>query len=248
MPHTLILLRHGQSEWNLANRFTGWKDVDLSVKGESEARDAGRLLQEAGLEIDEVHTSLLKRAIRTANIALSEMDRHWIPVARSWRLNERHYGGLQGLDKAETAAKHGAEQVHIWRRSYDVRPPVVGVDSEHHPSQDSRYISVAPELLPDGECLKDVVERIQPYWEEAIVPGLKAGKCLLIAAHGNSLRAIVKRLDGLSDEAIMGVNIPTGVPLVYSLDDAMQPLESGYLGDAAEAEAKAKAVAQQAQA
>jgi 2,3-bisphosphoglycerate-dependent phosphoglycerate mutase len=247
MHHTLILLRHGQSEWNLANRFTGWKDVDLSPQGEAEALEAGRLLAEAGLAIDEVHTSLLKRAIRTAEIALTEMERHWIPVLRSWRLNERHYGGLQGLDKAETAAKHGADQVHVWRRSYDVRPPPIAPDDPHHPSQDERYSDVDPGLLPAGECLQDVVERMLPYWRDAVLPSLQAGRCVLLAAHGNSLRAIVKHLDGISDADIMGLNIPTGVPLVYTLGEDMRPLESGYLGDPEAAKAKAEAVARQAQ-
>jgi len=248
MKHTLILLRHGQSEWNLANRFTGWKDVDLSAQGEVEAKEAGRLLKEAGLGVDELHTSLLKRAIRTANIALSEMDLHWIPVVRSWRLNERHYGGLQGLDKAETAAKHGADQVHIWRRSYDVRPPAIGEDDPHHPLQDPRYRGVDPALLPAGECLQDVVERILPHWRDGIAPSLRAGRTVMIAAHGNSLRAIVKHLDGISDADIMGLNIPTGVPLVYTLDEDLSPLESGYLGDPEAAKARAEEVARQAQA
>ncbi len=242
---TLILLRHGQSVWNLENRFTGWVDVGLTPEGEAEAREAGRQLAEAGLEPQSVHTSLLLRAIVTAQLALMEMDMAWLPVRRSWRLNERHYGALQGLDKAQTAAAHGEAQVKIWRRSYDIPPPALDPGDSRHPRFDRRYASLAPDLLPATECLKDVVARMLPYWYDAIVPDLRTLGCVLIVAHGNSLRALVKHLDGVSDEAIVELNIPTGVPRVYRLGPDLEVLSAGYLGDPAEVAAKAAAVAAQ---
>jgi 2,3-bisphosphoglycerate-dependent phosphoglycerate mutase len=245
MPQ-LVLLRHGQSTWNLENRFTGWTDVGLTPQGEEEARSAGRLLLEEGFTFDLVFTSLLKRAIHTTQIALDVMDLDWLPVQRHWRLNERHYGGLQGLNKAETAAQHGDEQVHVWRRSYDIPPPVLDLDDERHPRFDARYQTLTPDLLPATESLKDVVARMLPYWHDAIVPAILAGRRVLVSAHGNSLRALVKHLDGISDEEIPSLNIPTGIPLVYELDDELNALSSRYLGDPAAAAAAAKAVADQA--
>ena len=244
--HTLVLLRHGQSEWNLENRFTGWTDVDLSQAGISEAKQAGELLRDNGFEFDMAYTSVLKRAIRTLWLALDEMDRMYLPVHRSWRLNERHYGALQGLNKAETAEKHGAEQVQIWRRSYDVQPPALTKDDPRYPGHDPRYSDLTPDQLPLTECLKDTVERFLPYWHEQIAPAIRKDKRVLIAAHGNSLRALVKHLDGVSDEEIVGLNIPTGIPLVYRLDDNLKPLEHEYLGDPEEIQRKAQAVADQA--
>ena len=232
MPR-LVLLRHGQSTWNLENRFTGWTDVDLSDRGCEEARTAGRLLRENGHAFDIAYCSLLKRALRTCWIALDELDQLWIPVEKDWRLNERHYGALQGLNKAQTAAKHGDAQVHLWRRSYDVPPPPLAHDDERHPSHDPRYASLSPKELPATESLKDTVARFLPYWEGTIVPAIRRGQRVLIAAHGNSLRALVKHLDGISDEAIADLNIPTGVPLVYELDDALSPVKRYYLGDGA---------------
>ena len=251
MSATLILLRHGQSTWNLENRFTGWYDCPLSDQGRSEAVAAGRLLAESGLAPTLLHTSLQTRAIITAEIALREMDRSWIQVRRHWRLNERHYGDLTGLDKSETAAKHGDEQVHVWRRSYDTPPPPIADDNQWNPNHDVRYQSLAPELIPQTECLKDVVERMLPYWFDAIVPDLAAGEVVLVAAHGNSLRALVKHLNEISDEEIPSLNIPTGVPLVYEIDAAMRPAEdlpvtSRYLGDPEAIAAAADAVARQA--
>jgi len=248
MSHTLVLLRHGQSTWNLENRFTGWTDVGLTEQGETEAISAGHLLTEAGYSFDVVFTSLQKRAILTANLTLEEMDLGWLPVERSWRLNERHYGALQGLNKKETADEHGAEQVHIWRRSYDIPPPPLDPDDERHPRHDPRYASLTPDVLPATECLKDVVERMLPYWHDAIVPSLRRGERPLIAAHGNSLRALVKHLDGVSDDEIPGLNIPTGIPLVYELDADLVPTNSFYLGDPEAAKAAAEAVAKQASA
>ncbi len=247
---TLVLIRHGQSEWNALNLFTGWHDVDLTGLGEQEARAGGAALAEAGLLPDIVHTSLQKRAIRTAQLALEEMDRLWIPVRRSWRLNERHYGALTGLDKKQTVAEHGAEQVHIWRRSYDVPPPALDPTDERHPSHDPRYASLPADVLPATECLKDVVERMMPWWYDAIVPDLQAGRLVLVAAHGNSLRALVKHLDGISDADIADLNIPTGIPVRYELDDAMQAVpvasfEQRYVGDVEAALAAAAAVAKQ---
>jgi 2,3-bisphosphoglycerate-dependent phosphoglycerate mutase len=239
MP-TLVLLRHGESSWNRENLFTGWVDVDLSEKGLKEAARGGELLRDSGVLPDVVHTSLLTRAIRTAWLALDAAGRTWVPVRRSWRLNERHYGGLQGLDKAETLAKYGEEQFMLWRRSYDTPPPVIADGQES--GVDERYADLAPDLVPRTECLKDVVVRMLPYWYDAIVPDLRAGRTVLVAAHGNSLRALVKHLDGISDADIAGLNIPTGIPLRYELDDDLRVLSSGYLDpDAAELAAAAVA-------
>ncbi len=233
---TLVLLRHGESDWNRQNLFTGWVDVDLSEKGEKEARRGGRLLTDSGLLPDVVHTSLLTRAIRTATLALEECGRLWVPVRRSWRLNERHYGALQGLDKAATRAKYGDEQFMVWRRSYDTPPPPIEPDQTS--GVDERYAALAPDLVPRTECLRDVLQRMLPYWYDAIVPDLRDGRMTLVAAHGNSLRALVKHLDGISDEAISGLNIPTGIPLRYELDGQLRVVDSGYLDpDAAEAAA-----------
>ena len=243
--YKLVLLRHGQSTWNLENRFTGWVDVPLTDLGREEAREAGRQLKAAGLLPDVVHTSLLLRAIQTANIALEEAERLWVPVARSWRLNERHYGALTGLNKAETAEKHGEAQVKVWRRSYDVPPPPVDRDSPYHPANDERYKYLPEDVLPATECLKDVVERMLPYWYDDIVPDLLTGRVILVAAHGNSLRALVKHLDGMTDQEVVELNIPTGVPRVYELDSRMRSLGWRYLGDAEEVARKAEAVAQQ---
>jgi 2,3-bisphosphoglycerate-dependent phosphoglycerate mutase len=244
--YTLVLLRHGESTWNLENRFTGWHDVPLSETGRAEAVRAGELMRAEGLTFDVVHTSLLRRAIQTVNIALDVMDQHWIPVRRHWRLNERHYGALQGLNKKETSERYGPDQVFAWRRSYDVPPPPLDPDDERHPRFDPRYADLAPDLLPATECLKDVVARMLPYWHDAIVPDLRAGRRVLIGAHGNSLRALVKHLDGISDEDIAGLNIPTGIPLVYQLDEELRPVSSRYLGDPEAARAAAEAVARQA--
>ncbi|MCZ7533018.1 MAG: 2,3-diphosphoglycerate-dependent phosphoglycerate mutase [Acidimicrobiia bacterium] len=244
--HTLVLLRHGQSTWNLENIFTGWTDVPLSGAGEDEARTSGRLMAHAGIEFDVVHTSVLRRAIDTASLSLNEMGLGWIPVTRHWRLNERHYGDLQGLNKKETVAKHGQDQVHLWRRGYTTAPPPLDLTDDRHPAKDRRYRDLPPELLPSSECLADVVERMLPYWYDAIVPDLMDGKTVLVVAHGNSLRALVKHLDGISDEEIPSLNIPTGVPLRYDLDDDMRVVSSGYLGDQAEIAAAAEAVAKQA--
>jgi 2,3-bisphosphoglycerate-dependent phosphoglycerate mutase len=238
MAGKLVLCRHGQSDWNLKNLFTGWKDVDLTEKGIQEAVDAGQLLTEMGYEFDIAFTSVLKRAIRTLWLMLDEMDRMWIPVVRDWRLNERHYGALQGLNKAETAAKYGDEQVHIWRRSYDIPPPELEITDERHPSHDARYSGI--ENLPGTESLALTLDRVLPSWEETIAPELRAGKDVLIAAHGNSLRALVKMLDKVSDEEITGFNIPTGIPLAYELDDDLRPVSREFLGDP---EAVAKAAA-----
>ena len=245
---TLILLRHGESEWNLANRFTGWEDVQLSPKGRDEGQEAGRVLAEEDLRPAVLHTSLQVRAIETAQLALKEMGLHWIPVRRHWRLNERHYGALQGLDKKETAEKYGDEQVQVWRRSYSTSPPSVEPNDSRHPSHDPRYAALAPELLPAAESLKDVVVRMLPYWYDAIVPDLREHGCVLVAAHGNSLRALVKHLDGVSEEDIVKLNIPTGIPLVYDLDEGLKPTASRYVGDPEAAAARAEAVAQQASA
>jgi 2,3-bisphosphoglycerate-dependent phosphoglycerate mutase len=227
----LVLLRHGESVWNKENRFTGWTDVDLSEKGLEEAREAGRLMAAEKFEFDMAFTSVLKRAIRTEWIALGEMDQMWIPEYKSWRLNERHYGALQGLNKAETAAEHGEAQVKIWRRSYDIPPPPLTQDDPRHPSRDRRYAEIPPEELPLTESLKDTVNRFLPYWHEAIAPRIKAGSKVLITAHGNSLRALVKYLDNVADEEIVELNIPTGVPLVYLLNENLKPLQHYYLGD-----------------
>jgi 2,3-bisphosphoglycerate-dependent phosphoglycerate mutase len=242
----LVLLRHGQSDWNLKNLFTGWTDVDLSELGIEEARAAGRTLSEAGLTFDIAFTSVLTRAIRTLWLALDEMRLMWIPVERHWRLNERHYGALQGLNKAETAAKHGAEQVKIWRRSYDIPPPPLAADDPRHPRHDPRYAGLAPSALPATESLKLTLARVLPYWEDRIVPELRAGRNVLVAAHGNSLRALVKLLESVSDDEIVGLNIPTGIPRLYELDDALQPTRAEYLGDPEAVAAAAEAVANQA--
>lgn len=228
----LVLLRHGESVWNKENKFTGWTDVDLSEKGEKEAREAGQVLQKEGYTFDKAFTSVLKRAIRTLNLALDEMNLAWLPVEKHWRLNERHYGALQGLNKNETAKKEGEDKVHIWRRSYDVQPPALDPSDERFPKHEPQYHDVSEDVLPRTECLKDTVDRFLPYWHDRIVPEIKAGKQVLIAAHGNSLRALVKYLDGISDEEIPGVNIPTGLPLVYELDEkTLQPHTWYYLGD-----------------
>jgi 2,3-bisphosphoglycerate-dependent phosphoglycerate mutase len=244
----LVLIRHGESVWNKENRFTGWTDVDLSEKGLREAREAGRLLKQEGFEFDIAYTSVLKRAIRTLWLVLDEMDLMWIPIVNSWRLNERHYGALQGLNKAEMAAKYGEDQVLIWRRSYDVRPPALDPADERYPGRDPRYRELTPEQLPLTECLKDTVERFLPLWHETIAPTVQSGKRVLIAAHGNSLRALVKYLDGISDEDIIGLNIPTGVPLVYELQDDLKPIRSYYLGDQEAIAAAQAAVASQGKA
>jgi 2,3-bisphosphoglycerate-dependent phosphoglycerate mutase len=244
----LVLLRHGESTWNKENRFTGWTDVDLSDRGREEAREAGRLMSAEKYEFDVAYTSVLKRAIRTLWMALDEMDMMWIPVHRSWRLNERHYGDLQGLNKAETSAKHGEAQVKIWRRSYDIPPPPLTSEDPRHPSHDRRYAHLKRAEIPLTESLKDTVARFLPYWHETIAPEIKAGKRVLIVAHGNSLRALVKYLENVSEEEIVERNIPTGIPLVYSLNEDLKPLTKYYLGDQAAAEAKAAAVANQAKA
>ena len=241
--HPLVLLRHGESTWNLENRFTGWVDVDLTENGVREARSAGALLQAEGFVFDIAFTSVLKRAIRTLWLVLDEMDLMWIPVERSWRLNERHYGALQGLDKAETAAKHGDEQVHIWRRSFEEPPPSLEPGDERHPGRDPRYAGLAEGDVPLGESLKDTVARFLPYWDETIAPAVRSGKRVLIAAHGNSLRALVKHLDSISDKDIVDLNIPTGAPLVYDLDDDLTPTGHRYLGDQEAIEAALAAVA-----
>ncbi len=243
--HTLVLIRHGESVWNQENRFTGWKDVPLSDKGHKEAISAGQMLRQGGFEFDEAYTSVLKRAIGTLWHVLEEMDLMWIPVTRSWKLNERHYGALQGLNKAETAAKHGDDQVKIWRRSYDIPPPALEVSDERWPGHDRRYADLPQSALPLTECLKDTVERVVPYWEQEICPKIRAGRRIVIAAHGNSLRALIKHLDGISDEEIVEMNVPTGMPLVYELDAELRPLSKRYLGDAAAVEAAMAAVAAQ---
>ena len=245
MTSTLILLRHGESEWNAKNLFTGWVDVDLNAKGEAEAQRGGELLVEAGLLPDVVHTSLLKRAIRTAQIALMEAERHWVPTRRSWRLNERHYGALQGKDKAATLAEFGEEQFMTWRRSYDVPPPPIPADDPYANFSDPRYAVVPPDARPATECLKDVLLRALPYWYDAIVPDLQAGKVTLVAAHGNSLRALVKHLDQIGDDEIVSLNIPTGIPLVYELDDDLRPTGPGRYLDPAAAAASIEAVKNQ---
>ncbi|MGQ9489817.1 MAG: 2,3-diphosphoglycerate-dependent phosphoglycerate mutase [Anaerolineae bacterium] len=246
--HKLVLLRHGESVWNKENLYTGWTDVDLSEKGLQEAHEAGRLLREAGYVFDIAYTSVLKRAIRTLWIVLDEMDLMWIPIINSWRLNERHYGALQGLNKAQTAEQYGEKQVKLWRRSYDVRPPALTSEDPRWPGHDPRYKDLAPEDIPFTECLKDTVARFLPFWHETIVPSLKAGKRVIISAHGNSLRALVKYLDNISDEDIVELNIPTGIPLVYELDDDLKPIRHYYLGDPEAAARAAAAVAAQAQA
>ena len=251
-PHRLVLLRHGESEWNLQNLFTGWWDADLTELGHEQALGAGRLMAERGVRPDVVHTSLQTRAIRTSELALWALGRSWIPVQRSWRLNERHYGDLTGRDKAETKERFGAEQFLQWRRSYDVPPPPIAADNRYNPNGDERYAQVPPDQLPLTECLKDVVERLLPYWDDALAPDLRAGRTVLVGAHGNSLRALVKVLDGISDDDIVGLNIPTGEPLVYELGDDLRPIEAlpveeRYLRSAEEIRAAAEAVARQAE-
>jgi 2,3-bisphosphoglycerate-dependent phosphoglycerate mutase len=248
MTHQIVLLRHGESVWNKENRFTGWTDIDLSEKGLQEAATAGKVLKKEGYTFDEAYTSVLKRAIRTLWITLDEMDLMWIPVYRHWRLNERHYGALQGLNKAETAEKHGEEQVKIWRRSYDIPPPALSKSDERFPGHDPRYKKVAESDLPETESLKDTVARFLPLWNETIAPAVKAGKKVLIAAHGNSLRALVKYLDQVSEAEIVGLNIPTGVPLVYELDAELVPIKHFYLGDEETVKQAMQAVANQGKA
>lgn len=243
--YKLVLIRHGESLWNKENRFTGWTDVDLSEKGVEEARNAGALLKADGYTFDVAYNSVLKRAIKTLNIVLEEMDLLWIPVFKNWRLNERHYGALQGLNKAETAEKHGEEQVTIWRRSYDVPPPALTSDDERYPGNDPRYADLTSEELPLTECLKDTVDRFLPLWHDEIAPTIKSGKKVVIAAHGNSLRALVKYLDNMTEEAILKLNIPTGTPLVYELDENLKPIKHYYLGDQAAIDAAMNAVANQ---
>jgi 2,3-bisphosphoglycerate-dependent phosphoglycerate mutase len=245
MPGKLILVRHGQSTWNVENLFTGWHDVDLSDQGRVEARSAGVEIRQAGLVPDIAFTSVLKRAIRTLWSVLDEMDLMWLPVERSWRLNERHYGALQGLDKAQTVEKHGEVQVKIWRRSYDIPPPPLALDDPRHPRFDRRYANVDPRLLPASESLKDTLARVLPFWNERIAPELRAGKNVLVAAHGNSLRAMVKMLDNVSESEIVELNIPTGVPRVYELDANLKPIKSSYLGDPEAIKAAADAVKKQ---
>ena len=244
--HKLVLLRHGESTWNKENRFTGWHDVDLTERGRQEAADAGRLLKEGGYVFDIAFTSVLKRAIKTLGIALDVLDELWIPVVKSWKLNERHYGALQGLNKAETTAKHGEAQVKIWRRSYDIPPPGLTPDDPRHPSRDPRYKDLSPADLPLTESLKEAVGRFLPYWHDTIAPTIRAGQRVVIAAHGNSLRALVMYLDTVDEQTIVELNIPTGIPLVYELDDDLKPLRHYYLGDADAAAAAAARVANQA--
>jgi 2,3-bisphosphoglycerate-dependent phosphoglycerate mutase len=246
--HKLVLLRHGESIWNRENRFTGWTDVDLSEHGCEEARRAGRLLKESGYTFDVAYTSVLRRAVKTLWLALEQMDLMWIPIHNSWRLNERHYGALQGLNKAETAQKFGEEQVLAWRRSYDTPPPALTADDPRHPGNDPRYASLSKAEFPLTECLKDTVARFLPYWHETIAPAVRSGKRVVIAAHGNSLRALVKYLDDMSDEDIVALNIPTAIPLVYELDGALKPIRHEYLGDPSMVEAATKAVANQGKA
>jgi len=243
--YKLVLIRHGESTWNLENRFTGWTDVELTPTGVEQAKEAGRLLKAEGYEFDVAYTSVLKRAIWTLWHTLDQMDRTWLPVVHSWRLNERHYGGLQGLNKAETAKKYGDEQVLVWRRSYDTPPPELDANDERSERSDPRYAKLKPEDVPLTECLKDTVARVLPVWNESIAPAIKAGKRVVIAAHGNSIRALVKYLDNIADDAIVGVNIPNGIPLVYELDANLKPIKSYYLGDEEAAKAAAAAVANQ---
>jgi 2,3-bisphosphoglycerate-dependent phosphoglycerate mutase len=246
--YTLVLVRHGESEWNKENRFTGWTDVDLTAKGVDEAISSGRALKAGGFAFDVAYTSVLKRAIRTLNFVLDELDMQWIPVYKEWRLNERHYGALQGLNKAETAGKFGEEQVHLWRRSFDIRPPELTPDDPRFPGRDRRYAGLAASELPLAESLKDTIARFMPLWHNVIAPDVKAGKSVIISAHGNSLRALVKYLDSIDDEAIVDLNIPTGIPLVYELDEALRPVRHYYLADEKAVRAAAEAVANQGKA
>jgi 2,3-bisphosphoglycerate-dependent phosphoglycerate mutase len=244
--YKIVLLRHGESLWNRENRFTGWTDVDLTEKGVEEARQAGKLLRESGFDFDVAFTSVLKRAIRTLWIVMDEMDRMWVPVHRSWRLNERMYGALQGLDKAKTAERYGDEQVLIWRRSYDTPPPTLEPGDDRDPAKDPRYAAMSPDQIPLSESLKDTIDRFMPYWHETVAPLTTAGKRVLIVAHGNSLRGLVKHLDNISESEILQLNIPTGIPLVYELDDTLKPIRHTYLGDAEAVEKAQAAVADQA--
>ena len=246
--YKLVLIRHGESTWNLENRFTGWTDVELTATGVEQARQAGRLLKEAGYEFDVAYTSVLKRAIHTLNHCLDTMDRDWLPVVKDWRLNERHYGGLQGLNKADMAKQYGDAQVLVWRRSYDSPPPALASDDPRGQRQDPRYAGLAPEQVPLTECLKDTVARVLPFWNEAIAPAIRSGQRIVLAAHGNSIRALVKYLDNIGDDDIVGVNIPNGIPLVYELDADLKPIRSYYLGDAEAAAKAAAAVANQGKA
>jgi 2,3-bisphosphoglycerate-dependent phosphoglycerate mutase len=246
--HKVVLLRHGESTWNKENRFTGWHDVDLTDRGCAEAREAGRLLKEGGYVFDIAFTSVLKRAIKTLGLALDVLDQLWIPVTKDFRLNERHYGALQGLNKAQTAAKHGEAQTKIWRRSFDIPPPALTLDDPRHPSHDPRYAALSPNVLPLTESLKDTIARFLPYWHETIAPTIRSGKRVVIAAHGNSLRALVKYLDEIDEQTIVELNIPTGIPLVYELDDRLKPMHHYYLGDPAAAAAAAARVANQTKA
>ncbi len=246
--YKLVLIRHGESTWNLENRFTGWTDVELTPTGVSQAMSAGKLLKAEGYEFDIAYTSVLKRAIHTLNYCLDEMDRSWLPVVKDWRLNERHYGGLQGLDKGETAKKYGDAQVLVWRRSYDTPPPALEANDPRGQRQDVRYAKLAPEQIPLTECLKDTVARVLPFWNEAMAPAIKSGQRIVIAAHGNSIRALIKYLDNISDADIVGLNIPNGIPLVYELDADLKPIKSYYLGDAEAAAKAAAAVASQGKA
>ncbi|MFY9458505.1 MAG: 2,3-diphosphoglycerate-dependent phosphoglycerate mutase [Aquabacterium commune] len=246
--YKLVLIRHGESTWNLENRFTGWTDVELTPTGVSQAMSAGKLLKAEGYEFDIAYTSVLKRAIHTLNHCLDEMDRSWLPVVKDWRLNERHYGGLQGLDKGETAKKYGDAQVLVWRRSYDTPPPALEANDPRGQRQDIRYAKLSPEQIPLTECLKDTVARVLPFWNEAMAPAIKSGQRIVIAAHGNSIRALIKYLDNISDADIVGLNIPNGIPLVYELDADLQPIKSYYLGDAEAAAKAAAAVASQGKA
>ena len=242
----IVLVRHGESEWNLANKFTGWTDVDLSEQGIKEAEEAGRLLKEEGFSFDLAYTSYLKRATKTLNIILDIMDLHWIPVIKSWKLNERHYGALQGLNKAEMAEKEGAEQVHIWRRSFDTPPPALDQDDQRYPGREEKYAELSEDELPTAESLKMTIERVMPYWENEIIPEMKKGKKIIISAHGNSLRALVKHLDGISDQDISSLNIPTGRPLVYEFDQELNVKDKYYLGDQEEIEKEMNKVKNQA--
>lgn len=241
----IVLIRHGESEWNMENRFTGWTDVDLSAKGIAEAIEAGRVLRKEGYTFDIAFNSVLKRAIKTLNIVLEEMDLLWIPVIKSWRLNERHYGALQGLNKSETAEKHGEAQVKIWRRAYDIAPPALDVNDDRYPGKDPRYSDLTQEQIPLTECLKDTVARVLPFWESDITPAIKSGKRVLISAHGNSIRALVKYLDNIPEDEIVELNIPTGIPLVYELDSSLKPLRHYYLGDEEKIKAAMNEVAKQ---
>jgi 2,3-bisphosphoglycerate-dependent phosphoglycerate mutase len=246
--YKLVLIRHGESTWNLENRFTGWTDVDLTPTGVEQAKNAGKLLKAEGFEFDVAYTSVLKRAIRTLFLALDEMDATWLPVVKSWRLNERHYGGLQGLNKADMAKQYGDEQVLVWRRSYDTPPPELEAHDPRSERGDARYAKLDPAQVPLTECLKDTVARVIPFWNESMAPAIKAGKRIVVAAHGNSIRALIKYLDGISDQDIVGLNIPNGIPLVYELDENLKPIRHYYLGDAEAAAKAAAAVATQGKA